>query len=210
MSRGPRQRRHLPSGRAAVLLLSLANLAGRPAVAAEVPRALRAWLHATDSSPTADQLRRTSHDVEADLAGVAADPAEHRFARVRAVALLSRLGTVGADDRLRAIARSKDSRLRATALMALGAGLGRRQPAAALPVLTAGLRHKERETRLAAARALGLVADPASAGVQARRALATERDEAVRQALMTLVLRARPVAGPTKPQAPATAPQNRR
>ncbi len=195
---------------ALTLLLGLCASAVEPAWAAEVPRALRAWLHATDTSPTADQLRRTSPDVEAALAAVAADSTEHRFARLRAVALLSRLGTGSADERLRAIAKSADARLRATALMALGAGLGRRLPKAALPALSVGLRHADRETRLAAARALGLVADPAAAGKLAQRALATERDEAIRQALTTLVLRARPAGAQPKPSAATGKPQNRK
>ncbi len=170
----------------AVLLLPTGG-----AWAAEVPAPLRAWLHATDESPTADQLRRASPAIVRDLVAVADDRREHRFARNRAVALLSRLGQDDADAALVRLAERGDRAERATAWLALGAGPGVRRPDWALRQFLRAGRQPEARIRAAAARGLGLVAAPARARLVAQRLRAKERDADVQQLLEIVVRRGR-------------------
>ena len=186
----------VPAARCLALSLALVGLlSAGPVDAAEVPPALRAWLHATDESPTSDQLRRTSPHVVRDLVAVAEDPREHRFARNRAVALLSRLGQDDADAALLRVALRGDGSLRVTAWLALGAGPGVRRPAWALRQFAAVGRQRDAAVRASAARGLALVVTPAAARQTAQRLRARERAPEVQALLDTVIFRGRSKAG---------------
>ena len=186
----------------ATLLCASAMSAG-PLFAADVPPALRAWLHATDESPSSDQLRRASPKVVGDLIAVAGDAQEHRFARNRAVALLSRLGQDDADAALARIAQRGEPSLRATAWLALVAGPGVRRPAWALRQFANANAQRDVKVRTAAARGLGLVTTPAAALATAQRLRAGERDLEVQRLLDVVILRGRTKA---RTAAPSPAP----
>lgn len=171
----------------AVALVALGHIG--PAAAADVPRPLRAWLHATDSSPTADQLRRTSAHVHQELVAVARDASEHRYARHRAVALLSRLGDVAAEHALLGLRSVQDPGLRATVAVALAAGPGARRPRPVLEALVAWSPREVPEVRAAIARALAMLPAPAEARRAAIGLRRLERDRGV-GALLDRVIRA--------------------
>ncbi|MCB9738121.1 MAG: hypothetical protein H6747_02560 [Deltaproteobacteria bacterium] len=178
--------RHHRSLRAVVVAAAaLAGLAVLPvaSLAAEVPRALRAWLHATDQSPTADQIRRASAHAQQELRAVARDPKEHRYARHRAVALLSRLADPAAEAALLELRSEPDAALRATVAVALAAGPGARRPAQVIRGLEAWYPSQPADVRAAVARGLAMIPDLAAARAAAVRLRKAEKDKALRQQL---------------------------
>ncbi|MEY3014169.1 MAG: hypothetical protein RIT45_2904 [Pseudomonadota bacterium] len=167
--------------------------------AVTVPKPLRAWLHATDASPTADQLRRASAHVHHELGAVARDPAEHRYARHRAIALLSRLSDDQATAILLGLRDLNDPSLRATLAVALAAGPGARQPERIAGVLADWHPKQRLEVRAAIARALAMLPAPAVARRAAVRLRRAEPDAAVRALLDRTIRAGAPASPPRKP-----------
>ncbi len=163
-----------------VILVLLAS----PVQAAELPEALRGWLTALDSAPTAAQVRRAGGPKTAALLDeVARKHGEVIFVRNRAVGLLSLLDDAESEARLRKLLQFPDEGIRATAALAWLAGPARRHPQGVDATVVLLLSDRSAAVRSAAARGLNYLPNRTSTRDFAVRQRARESDATVRASL---------------------------
>ncbi len=198
----PRVRARLCAARIATVVVAVVALCGFAAAATEataapVDPALRQWLHAPCSAPSPAQLASLGPNLVRALRAVAADPSERRYGRHRAIAFLSRLAESAALSALISLRSDGDPMIRGSVAMAIASGAGRRPTAGALDAMAPLLADPNASVRLAAARALRLVADGPARRAVARQRRMVETSAAV-IAQLNIVLRSEASAPATR------------
>ena len=164
--------------------LGLALLVPTGGHATEVPPALRSWLLAYDSVPSAAQVRQAGGTAASGLLDrVVLDTRETGYARQRALAFLGTLDEAKATALLRKHLHSTEPGLRRTGALAWAMGPARRGDTDSLPPLATLLADPEPSVRTAAARGLEFVHNRETALAKAKQRRQIEKHPEVKASL---------------------------